>query len=260
MQTTGAHPPKTQILVVEDARDIANLVQLHLCDEGHDVEVAFDGLSGWELLKSRRYDMVVLDLMLPGIDGLELCRRLRSQKGFQGGYTPILMLTSKGTELDRVLGLELGADDYLTKPFSIRELMARVKALLRRVEAMKTAGGASGKTGEDCPSAEGIAGLEKICSGDLCIEIIKRKVTIEDRLVSLTSKEFDLLYQFACHPGRVYTRTQLLDGVWGLGYEGYEHTVNSHINRLRTKIEKDPAHPHYLLTVWGVGYKFTDED
>jgi DNA-binding response OmpR family regulator len=260
-QTDKAHHiPGACILVVEDTRDIANLVQLHLRDEGHEVETAFDGLSGWGMLEARRYDLVILDLMLPGMDGLELCRRLRAQKGFDSAYTPILMLTSKGTEMDRVLGLELGADDYLTKPFSIRELMARVKALFRRVEAMKTAGGASGKIAEDCLSAEGIMGQEKICSGELCIEIIKRRVSIDGEMVSLTAKEFDLLYQFACHPGRVYTRTQLLDGVWGLGYEGYEHTVNSHINRLRTKIEKDPAHPHYLLTVWGVGYKFCDSD
>jgi DNA-binding response OmpR family regulator len=254
------HAPGTRILVVEDAHDIAALVQLHLRDEGHEVELAFDGTQGWECLEARRYDLVILDLMLPGIDGLELCRRLRAQRGADDAYIPILMLTSKGTELDRVLGLELGADDYLTKPFSIRELIARVKALFRRVEAMKTAGGASGKLAEECPSSEGQIGEEKICSGELCIEIIKRKVTVNDELVSLTAKEFDLLYQFACHPGRVYTRTQLLDGVWGMGYEGYEHTVNSHINRLRTKIEKDPAKPHYLLTVWGVGYKFRDSD
>ena len=260
-QTNDAHHASGAcILVVEDARDIANLVQLHLRDEGHEVEVAFDGISGWEKLQTGRYDLVILDLMLPGMDGLEVCRRLRAQKGFDSAYTPILMLTSKGTELDRVLGLELGADDYLTKPFSIRELMARVKALFRRVEAMKTAGGASGKIAEDCPSAEGNVGREKICCGELCIEIIKRRVSIGGEMVSLTAKEFDLLYQFACHPGRVYTRTQLLDGVWGVGYEGYEHTVNSHINRLRTKIEKDPANPHYLLTVWGVGYKFCDGD
>ena len=163
------HTPRTHILVVEDARDIANLVQLHLRDEGHDVEIAFDGLQGWEKLQAQRYDLVILDLMLPGVDGLELCRRLRAQQGADGAYTPILMLTSKGTELDRVLGLELGADDYLTKPFSIRELVARAKALFRRVEAMKTAGGASRKIAEDCPSAEGSEGAEKICSGDLCI-------------------------------------------------------------------------------------------
>jgi DNA-binding response OmpR family regulator len=252
------HAPGTRILVVEDARDIAKLLDMHLQDEGYEVEVAFDGLQGWEKLQEVRYDLVILDLMLPGVDGLELCRRLRAQQGADGAYTPVLMLTSKGTELDRVLGLELGADDYLTKPFFIRELVARVKALFRRAEAMKSAGGASGKVSKDCPSAEGDSGQEKICIGKLCIEIVKRKVTVDSKLVSLTAKEFDLLYQFACHPGRVYTRTQLLDGVWGLGYEGYEHTVNSHINRLRTKIEKDPAHPDYLLTVWGVGYKFCD--
>jgi len=259
-QPDNTRQPLKRILVVEDTSDIANLIQIHLSDEGHEVEVAFDGVSGWEKLQARRYDMVILDLMLPGIDGLELCRRLRSQKGFASAYTPILMLTAKGTELDRVLGLELGADDYLTKPFFIRELIARVKALFRRVEAMKVAGGASGGIAEDCPSAEGEVGEKKICSDDLCIEIIKRRVTVKNELVSLTAKEFDLLYQFACHPGRVYTRTQLLDGVWGLGYEGYEHTVNSHINRLRTKIEKDAANPHYLLTVWGVGYKFRDSE
>lgn len=250
----------TRVLVIEDARDIANLLQLHLRDEDYEVELAFDGTDGWKKLEAHRYDLVILDLMLPGVGGLELCRRLRAHQGKHNGYTPILMLTSKGTELDRVLGLELGADDYLTKPFSIRELTARVKALLRRVEAMKTAGGASRKIAADCPSAQGGVGEEKICSGALCIEIVKRKVTIDHKLVSLTAKEFDLLYQFACHPGRVYTRTQLLDGVWGLGYEGYEHTVNSHINRLRTKIEKDAANPYYLLTVWGVGYKFREGD
>jgi DNA-binding response OmpR family regulator len=165
------------------------------------------------------------------------------------------MLTSKGTELDRVLGLEIGADDYLTKPFSIRELLARVKALFRRTQAV----GLSSVNGSiECPGEDGHTGV--IHSGKLCIEVAKRGVSIDGRDIVLTAKEFDLLYQFACHPGRVYTRTQLLDSVWGLGYEGYEHTVNSHINRLRAKIEQDPAHPKYLLTVWGVGYKFADSD
>ncbi len=242
-----------KILVVEDAADIAKLVQLHLCDAGCEVEIASDGTIGLEKILARSYDLVVLDLMLPGVDGLELCRRLRAQ----APDTLILMLTSKGTELDRVLGLEMGADDYLTKPFSMRELMARVKALFRRNEAHAAANGNSRAT--DCPGAKSSGG-ETVCSGDLLIEIAKRKVTVDGEVVNLTAKEFDLLHQFACHPGRVYTRTQLLDGVWGMGYEGYEHTVNSHINRLRTKIEKDPAHPRYLLTVWGVGYKFTDDN
>ncbi|MCI0526752.1 MAG: response regulator transcription factor, partial [Nitrospira sp.] len=174
--------------------------------------------------------------------GLELCQRLRTKPN----YVPILMLTAKSSELDRVLGLEVGADDYLTKPFSIRELLARVKALFRRVEALES---------------QASPGIQKtIQAGDLMIDVEKRKVTLGGKSVDLTAKEFDLLCQFAQHPGRVYTRTQLLDLVWGYGHEGYEHTVNSHINRLRAKIEKDPAHPHYILTVWGVGYKFFDPE
>lgn len=241
-----------RILVIEDDRDIAALVQLHLRDLGVEAEVASDGRIGWEKLSADSYDLVVLDLALPGLDGLEICRRLRAQTR----YTTILMLTSKDSELDRVLGLELGADDYLTKPFSIRELLARVKALWRRAEALDGAG--NGAASADCPAAHSSPGGDTIHSGDLCIEVDKRKVTVGTQVVALTAKEFDLLHTFACHPGRVYTRTQLLDRVWGLGFEGYEHTVNSHINRLRNKIEKDAAHPRYLLTVWGVGYKFAE--
>ncbi len=247
-----------RILVVEDDRDIARLVQLHLRDAGHEVETVFDGLAAAEKIVATSYDLVVLDLTLPGIDGLELCRRLRAK----APYVLILMLTSKGTELDRVLGLEMGADDYLTKPFSIRELLARSKALFRRAEAMRAAQEDSEYSqNADCPAMKR-SGAESgiLSSGKLKLEIGKRRVTLSNAVVNLTAKEFDLLHLFACHPGRVYTRTQLLDNVWGLGYEGYEHTVNSHINRLRTKIEKDAAHPHYLLTVWGVGYKFRDDD
>ena len=239
-----------RILVIEDDRDIAALVQLHLRDLGEDTDVAHDGTAGWDALSASSYDLVVLDLTLPGIDGLEICRRLRAQPE----YTTILMLTSKDTEFDRVLGLELGADDYLTKPFSIRELLARVKALFRRAEALD----ASSTNQPLCPASRAGVDGETIRSGELCIEIDKRKVTIGAEQLALTAKEFDLLHLFACHPGRVYTRTQLLDSVWGLGFEGYEHTVNSHINRLRGKIEKDAAHPLYLLTVWGVGYKFAE--
>ena len=240
---SGTH----KILVIEDERDIARLVQMHLSDAHHQVEVAYDGTSGLERALEGDFDLVVLDLMLPGIDGLEICRRLRARSR----YVLILMLTSKGSELDRVLGLEIGADDYLPKPFFIRELLARVRALFRRTEAQENKA-----VNSDCPAENVKDGM--IHSGDLTIEIQKRKVTLEGNEVALTAKEFDLLHQFACHPGRVYTRTQLLDSVWGLGYEGYEHTVNSHINRLRAKIEDDPAHPRYLLTVWGVGYKFFD--
>jgi len=178
--------------------------------------------------------------MLPGVDGIEICRRLRSRPV----YTPILMLTSKSSELDRVLGLEMGADDYVTKPFSIRELTARVKALFRRVDELKKGNQAK------IP--------EVIHAKDLTIDLPRRKVTLKDNAIDLTAKEFDLLAYFAKHPGRVYTRAQLLDDVWGYGHDGYEHTVNSHINRLRTKIEENPAKPQFILTVWGVGYKFAE--
>ena len=230
-----------KILVIEDDRDIARLLELHLQDLGYDVQVAHDGLSGLKQALSKAYDLIILDLMLPGIEGLEICRNLRTKPN----YTPILMLTAKSTELDRVLGLEVGADDYLTKPFSIRELLARVKALFRRMEAL----------GAQLASATQNA----IQAGDLVIDAEKRTVTLRGQSVDLTAKEFDLLLQFAQHPGRAYTRSQLLDLVWGYVHAGYEHTVNSHINRLRAKIERDPAHPRYVLTVWGIGYKFSEE-
>ncbi len=228
------------ILIVEDNQDIANLVKIHLTDIQCKVVLAVNGTEGLQLAETKRFDLIILDLMLPGIDGLEICRRIRKQSD----YTPVLMLTSKSTELDRVLGLEVGADDYLVKPFSIRELVARVKALFRRIEALS-------HTSLD-------ENVEQIF-GDLSINTEKHQVMLRKQLVDLTAKEFELLMQFAAHPGRVYSRTQLLDLVWGHGHEGYEHTVNSHINRLRGKIEQDPAHPDYILTVWGVGYKFNDQ-
>jgi len=229
-----------RILVIEDDKDIAHLVELHLRDAGHEVIVAHDGKAGLELALSNPYDLIILDLLLPGVDGLEICRRVRAASA----YTPILMLTAKSTELDRVLGLEIGADDYLTKPFGIRELLARVKALFRREEAFRS---------------EASQERQKVIkAGGLVIDVEKRKVTLNGRSVSLTAKEFDLLLHFAKHPGRVYTRMELLGLVWGYGYEGYEHTVNSHINRLRAKIEENPARPHYILSVRGVGYKFSD--
>ena len=231
-----------KILVIEDSPDIADLLALHLGDEGYQVEVAQDGRAGLRKALERSYDLVILDLMLPGVDGLEICRQLRAAPS----YTPILMLTARSTEIDRVVGLELGADDYLTKPFSIRELVARVKALFRRVEAFTS----------QTPSSPGAI----IRVGDLVIDAERRKVQIGDRPVELTAKEFDLLLHFARHPGRVYSRAQLLDLVWGYGHDGYEHTVNSHINRLRAKIERNPARPRYLLTVWGVGYKFFEAE
>ena len=229
-----------KILVVEDNQDLARLLELHLRDLAYDVDLAFDGDKGWARFIQNTYDLVILDLMLPGIDGMEICRRIRARPA----YTAILMLTSKSAELDRVLGLEMGADDYVTKPFSIRELMARVKAIFRRIDKLQS---------DNQPERPAI-----IRAGNLTIEPDRRKVSLNDRTVDLTAKEFDLLLHFARHAGRVFTRAQLLDKVWGYGHDGYEHTVNSHINRLRAKIEKNPAQPEYVLTVWGVGYKFAE--
>ena len=231
-----------RILVVEDNDDLAHLLEIHLQDLSYEVELAFDGDKGLAKAESGEYDLVILDIMLPGTDGLEICRRLRSKDS----YTPILMLTSKSSELDRVLGLEMGADDYVTKPFSIRELLARVKAIFRRIDKLK--------------SEQQNGGLTLIRAGELIINPQKRHVKVKGKNVELTAKEYDLLYYFARHPGRVFQRSQLLDKVWGYGHDGYEHTVNSHINRLRAKIEKNPAQPRYILTVWGVGYKFAELD
>jgi len=233
-----------RVLVVEDDRDLARLVDLHLRDLGCDVTCESDGVSALAEALTHRFDLVMLDLMLPRLGGLELCRRLRQREG----YTPILILTARSGEADRVAGLEQGADDYLTKPFSVRELLARVKALFRRADAMASAPGPD-------PGAE-----RPIRAGELAIDPARRKVTVAGRRVSLTVKEFDLLLQFARNPGRVYTRAQLLDLVWGYGRDSYQHTVNSHINRLRAKVEADPARPRYILTVWGMGYRFTDPE
>jgi len=172
-----------------------------------------------------------------------VCRKIRATPG----YVPVLMLTAKSTELDRVLGLEMGADDYLSKPFGIPELLARIKALFRRVEALS-----------DKAASSGAAPDEILVRGGLEVDVGKRRIRVADREPALTAKEFDLLLHFARHPGRVYSRMELLDQVWGYSHEGYEHTVNSHINRLRAKIEQNPARPEFILTVWGVGYKFTE--
>ncbi|NOT44087.1 MAG: response regulator transcription factor [Acidobacteria bacterium] len=228
-----------RILLVEDDLDIATLVELHLRDCGFDVVWVATGPEGRARAMAESWDLVVLDLMLPGLDGLDVCRQLRAA----ASHLPILMLTARSSEVDRVLGLELGADDYLTKPFSIRELTARVKALLRRVDTLRGS--------QDSLHAT-------IAAGPLQISVARREVTRGGVPIGLTAREFDLLVHFARHPGRVYTRAELLDQVWGLGHDGYEHTVNSHINRLRAKIEDTPASPSYILTVWGVGYKFSD--
>lgn len=227
-----------QVLVIEDDEDIAKLVKMQLAELSCEVRVAADGAVGLAEASARAWDLIILDLMLPSVDGLEICRRVRAQ----GRYTPILMLTAKSSELDRVLGLEMGADDYLTKPFSLLELLARVKAIFRRVDNL-------GREQTAAPV---------IVAGELAIDAQRRTVTVEGRPVDLTAKEFDLLLHFAESPGRVFTRTQLLDSVWGYAHSGYEHTVNSHINRLRAKIEKNPNQPEYIQTVWSVGYRFRD--
>lgn len=230
---------RRRVLIVEDNHDLAELVALHLKDLGCEVQLAADGTMGFRQAQASDFDAVILDLMLPGMQGLELCRRLRAHER----YIPILMLTAKSSEMDRVAGLEIGADDYITKPFSMPELIARVKAIFRRAERLS-------KT-DRAPS-------KPITAGDLVIDAVKHAVTIAGQPVELTAKEFELLAHFARNPGRVYTRSQILDLVWGHGHAGYEHTVNSHINRLRSKIEREPTRPRYVLTVWGVGYKFND--
>ena len=232
-----------RVLVIEDDRDIAQLVELHLKDLGCRCDIARDGEKGLEKALKSEYELIILDLMLPGVDGMEICREIRSEKN----YTPILMLTSRSEEVDRVLGLEMGADDFLSKPFSIREFIARVKAIFRRVELLK----------DDSLHEED---AKEIIRSALAIDRVNRKVTFRGKKIDLTPKEYDLLLLFAAHPGRTYTREQLLNAIWGPQFQGYDHTVNSHINRLRAKLEEDIAHPKYILTAWGVGYRFAEGD
>jgi DNA-binding response OmpR family regulator len=226
------------VLVVEDDKSIADLLEIHLKDMGCKVTKMLDGEAGLKEALSENYDFIVLDLMLPKLDGLEICKEVRRKDI----YTPILMLTSKSEEIDKVIGLEVGADDYLTKPFGIREFIARVKAIFRRIEAIQK------ETDNE----------NDIITGPLTIEVSKRKVILNGERIDLTPKEFDLLHLLASHPGRTYTREQLLSLLWGYQYNGYEHTVNSHINRLRSKIESDLSNPKYILTSWGIGYRFNE--
>ncbi len=235
----GSNTDKRQFLVIEDEIDLAELIKLHLQDLHADITLAHDGVSGLRLAIEKPWDVIILDLRLPGKDGLDVCRELRAA----GIDCPLLMLTSRSTELDRVLGLELGADDYLTKPFSTLELVARIKALLRRSEIRQMP-----KTEE----------TKFIHQGFVQLDFDKRIATVRKEVVDLTAKEFELLWYFASQPGKVFTRADLLSAVWGYGHDGYDHTVNSHINRLRSKIEQNPADPSAILTVWGVGYKFND--
>lgn len=227
------------VLIVEDERELATVLKRHLEDASCSVQLAFSGGEGLKAAESRSFDLILLDIMLPGIDGLEVCRRLRAQRV----YTPVVMLTARATEVDKILGLEMGADDYITKPFSVTELMARVRAMFRRVDAL-----AEQARDSHAPLRFGDV---------LSIDPRSREVYVRGTRIALTHKEFDLLLHFAKSPGRVFTRSQLLDAVWGYSHEGYEHAINCHVNRLRAKIEVDQANPEMLMTVWGVGYKFS---
>lgn len=229
------------ILIVEDNADLVNLLKINLSDQGHTIHTALNGQQGLDQYRQVNPDLVILDVMMPKIDGIEVCKEIRENDK----VTPILMLTAKSEEIDKILGLEIGADDYMTKPFSIRELIARVKAMLRRVEAQ----------------SQDKKDLQEILNFDgLQVNTKKRKVTIKGDSLELTSKEYDLLLLFFSNPGKAYSREELLNDIWGYSYEGYSHTVNSHINRLRSKIEEDPSDPHYIRTVWGVGYRFADNE
>ncbi len=230
-----------RVLIVEDDVHIANLLRMHLRDEGYEVTHAATGDDGLRLLENDTWSALVLDLMLPGVDGLEICRRARAMTR----YTPIIITSARASEVHRILGLELGADDYLAKPFSMLELVARVKALLRRVEAMA-------QNARIDAGAIDVAGLR--------IDPVARTAQVDGTALELTPREFDLLHFFARHPDQVYSRMDLLNQVWGHRHDGYEHTVNTHINRLRNKIERDPAAPRRILTVWGRGYKLAGGD
>lgn len=230
-----------KVLVVEDDLDIADLIRVNLSELGIEID-HFD--NGREALKSAMendYALLILDVMLPEVSGLDICRQVRDKKPEQA----IIMLTAKNSETDRVLGLELGADDYMTKPFSTRELQARVRSQLRKVDVFRKA--SVNKTDEE---------EKPLIVGSLVINQKNHIAVFEDNTLDLTATEFELLYHLASHPNQVFTRSQLLESVWGYHHSGYEHTVNSHINRLRAKIESDATSPQIVQTVWGVGYKF----
>lgn len=229
-------------LVIEDDTDIVELLRIHMNDLGCSIEAVANGRKGLELALANTYDLIILDLMLPEMDGNEICRRIRGKEI----HTPILMLTAKSEEFDKVLGLEMGADDYITKPFSIREFIARIKAIFRRVARNQR-------------SSTATEGATVYNYGDLTIDLDKRRVTTSGNRVDLSPKEFELLSLLASNPGKCYDRSKILNLIWGYDFDGYEHTVNSHINRLRTKIEPDAQHPIYILTNWGVGYRFNED-
>jgi DNA-binding response OmpR family regulator len=228
---------KHRILIVDDNQKIVDVVQAYLEKDGYRVLTALNGLEALELARHRRPDLIVLDLLLPGMDGLDVCRVLRAE----GNEVPIIMLTAKTTEADKLIGLELGADDYVTKPFSPRELVARVRAVLRRV----------GERGDQDPP--------EIQRGDLVVDFARHEVRLDGAPVRLTPTEFTLLEVLVREPGRAFSRLELLDRVFGFDFEGLERTVDVHVMNLRKKIEPDPSQPSYVQTVYGVGYRFAEE-
>lgn len=230
-----------KVLVIEDDKNIVELLKIHLADISCDVTNADNGRDALEVATKNNFDLIILDLMLPGLSGMEICRRIRQKDS----GTPIMILSAKSEEIDKVVGLETGADDYMTKPFSIREFIARVKGIFRRNEETGNGNERIGKA------------LMKF--GELEIDVDMRKVTLENVRIDLSPKEFELITLLATNPGKSYSRKRLLNLVWSYDFEGYEHTVNSHINRLRGKIEKDISNPKYILTTWGVGYRFNEE-
>ncbi len=229
-----------KVLIVDDDKEIVNLLEIHLKDIDCKVLKSYNGKDGLQKALSEKLDLVILDISMPEMDRIEVCREIRAKQS-----TPIIMLTAKTEEIDRVLGLEIGADDYITKPFSIREFIARVKAIFRRLKL----------NNEELNNNPNTV----LTYSDLSINIEKRKVMKKGEKIELSLKEFELLALMACNPGKNYSRANLLSLIWGYDFEGYEHTVNSHINRLRAKIEPEMANPTFIITTWGVGYKFNEE-
>ncbi len=223
-----------RILLIEDDNDIAALLLRHLTDSGSQVEHVASGESGLARIEAESWSLVILDLGLPGIDGIEVAAKIRQTCP----SLPIMVVTARGSESERVSGLDAGADDYVIKPFSMLELVARVRAIFRRLDFQ-----------------EAQEGNRALIAGDLKLDTQTHAVHINGKNIALTTREFGLLAEFVAHPGKVFRRGELLERVWGTQYEGYHHTVNTHINRLRTKIELDPHSPQYIQTVWGVGYK-----
>ncbi len=227
---------KKRVLIIEDDKEITELIEIHLNDLHIDVIKAHNGRDGLAIAFKQKLDLIILDLTIPLIDGIEVCKKIRSKLN-----VPIIIVSGRNEEIDKVLGLEIGADDYITKPFSIRELISRVKALFRRTQM-------NNEVRESVLQFNGMS-----------INLNQRKVIVNNSKVELSPKEFELLKLMASNPGKNYNRQNLLQLIWGYDFAGYEHTVNSHINRLRTKIEFNTSNPKYIITRWGIGYKFNEE-